>query len=105
MKILLDECVPKRLRVSLPGHTVETVTEAGWSGIKNGDLLTRAASRFDVFITVDSNLRFQQHLPRFAIAVVLLSAPSNKLASLAPLAPRILAVLPALRPGTLSTIG
>lgn len=71
----------------------------GWSGIKNGDLLTLAENQFDVFITVDRNLSFQQNLPKFNIAVLVLHAPSNRLADLRPLAPKILATLPTLTKG------
>jgi hypothetical protein len=53
MRVLLDECVPERLRAELTGHAVRTVAEMGWSGIKNGQLLQRAATEFDCFLTVD----------------------------------------------------
>lgn len=104
MNLLLDECVPKRLRNSLIGHTVKTTPEMGWAGIKNGALLTRAERSFDVFVTVDRNLSFQQNLPKFRIAVLLLRAQSNELATLEPLAPRMLSVLPTLKPGTITII-
>ena len=60
MRLLLDECVPARLQRALPSHQVSTVTQEGWSGFKNGKLLALAAARFDVFITVDKNLPYQQ---------------------------------------------
>ena len=104
MKILLDECIDRRLAKELPGHTVETVPKMGWAGVKNGQLLALAEADFDVFITVDRNLSFQQHLPKFKIAVVVLSASSNRLADLRPLAPKMLAALPSLQPGTATTI-
>ena len=56
MRLLLDESVPRRLRRALPAHTVKTAVEVGWSGVKNGALLTMAAAEFDAFITVDKNL-------------------------------------------------
>ena len=56
MRVLLDECVPRALRAELPGHEVETVSEAGWAGVKNGALLQLAATLFDVILTVDRNL-------------------------------------------------
>ena len=56
MRLLLDECVPARLRKALPGHEVSTVGLEGWSGIKNGKLLALAAAGFDAFVTVDKNL-------------------------------------------------
>jgi hypothetical protein len=71
----------------------------GWSGIENGELLTLAAKEFDVFITVDRNLSFQQNLPKFNIAVLVLHAPSNRLADLRPLVPKILSILPTLNKG------
>ena len=58
MKILFDECVPQRLRRFLPGYDVTTIPEAGWAGIKNGELLKIIAGNFDVFVTVDRNLSF-----------------------------------------------
>jgi hypothetical protein len=80
MRILLDECVPRGLRRSLPGHDVATVPELGWSGKKNGELMQFiAAEAFDIFLTVDQNLQFQQKLESAALAVVVLSAPSNQL--------------------------
>jgi hypothetical protein len=90
MRLLLDESVPSRLRGSLTDHSVRTVVEAGWSGIKNGKLLTLAAAEFDAFITVDKNLSFQQNLEKLPIAVVVLDAVSNELSVLAPLVPALL---------------
>ncbi len=60
MKVLLDECAPKYLKRVLTGHDVQTVQEIGWSGFENGDLLALAQTQFDVFITADKNLRYQQ---------------------------------------------
>jgi predicted nuclease of predicted toxin-antitoxin system len=61
MRVLLDECVPRALRRELPGHNVKTVAEAGWAGVKNGELLQLAANEFDVFLTIDRNLEYQQN--------------------------------------------
>ncbi|WP_295579958.1 DUF5615 family PIN-like protein [uncultured Lamprocystis sp.] len=72
LKVLLDECIDRRLARSLPGHAVKTVPQMHWSGLKDGALLAAAARQFDVFITVDRNLAFQQHLPAFTIAVLVL---------------------------------
>ena len=77
----------------------------GWAGIKNGELLTLAEKAFDVFITVDRNLSFQQNLLKFDIAVLVLHATSNRLADLRPLAPKILATLPALKKGEAEHVG
>lgn len=65
MKILLDECVDRRLAKDIVGHEVKTVPQMGWATIKNGELLTLAEREFDVFVTVDRNLSFQQNLPRY----------------------------------------
>lgn len=79
MKILLDECVPKRLGRALFEHQVMTTPQAGWAGIKNGELLGRAAEDFDIFVTVDRNLAFQQNLSSLPLPVVVIHARSNKL--------------------------
>jgi hypothetical protein len=101
VNILPDENLDWRLRWDLPGHTVESVPLIGWAGLKNGALLTRAEGRFDVLLTMDSNMVRQQNLARFKIAVIALQARSNRLADTQPLMPKVLAVLPSLQPGTL----
>ena len=87
MKVLLDECVPRKLRRELTEHSVTTVTERGWSGIKNGKLLALAESEFEVFLTVDQNLKYQQNLKAFEIGIILLVARKNCLKALLPLIP------------------
>ncbi len=82
MRILLDECLPRRLKRDLVGHETKTVPEMGWAGKTNGALLTVAQVDFDVFLTVDRNLSFQQDINKFNIAVVVLVAKSNKHAAL-----------------------
>ncbi len=104
MTILLDECLDWRLGRELAGHDVKTVRDMGWDGIDNGRLLALAHTRFQVFITGDRNLSFQQNLPRFAIAVVVLKAASIRLVDTRPLMPKVLALLPALKPGQLVTV-
>ena len=99
MKILLDECIDRRLARELSGHFVRTVPQAGWASIENGALLTLAEGKYDVFITVDQNLRHQQNLPKFRIAVLVIGAPSNRLGDLLPLVPAILAALASCKPG------
>jgi len=76
MRILLDESLPRRLRRSFAGHEVVTVVEAGWSGVENGELLRLAATRFDVFVTADQNLQFQQNLSALPLTVAVLVAPN-----------------------------
>jgi hypothetical protein len=104
VKILLDECIDRRLAKALKGHAVKSVPQMGWATIKNGRLLALAEKEFDVFVTVDRNLSFQQHLPKFNIAVLVLSVTSNRLADLLPLAPRMLTAFPNLKPGQATTI-
>jgi len=82
VKILLDECVPKRLGRLLSTHDVVTTPEAGWAGVGNGELLERASKDFDVFITVDRNLTFQQNPSNLPLPVIVIHAPSNKLKDL-----------------------
>ena len=77
----------------------------GWATIKNGELLALAEKEFDVFITVDRNLSFQQNLPKFNIAVLVLQAHSNRLADLNPLAPKVLSILPSLTKGKAEVVG
>jgi hypothetical protein len=77
----------------------------GWAAIKNGELLALAEKEFDVLITVDRNLSFQQNLPKFNIAVLVLRAHSNRLADLKPLAPQVLAILPSLIKGKAEVVG
>jgi predicted nuclease of predicted toxin-antitoxin system len=89
MRLLLDESVPRRLVRHFPAHEVKTVVEMGWGGVKNGALLKLAGREFDVFITVDKNLQYQQNLATLPIAVVILSAPTNDLDHLLPLVPKI----------------
>ena len=73
MKILLDECVPWPMRRLLRNHACTSVQEKGWSGIRNGDLLQRAEADFELFITADQNIRYQQNLARRRIAIIELS--------------------------------
>ena len=80
MRILLDECLPARLRRDLPGHTVQTVPQAGWAGVKNGKLLNLVAnaSAFDLFVTVDKNLPNEQKTTGLPFAIVILRTKSNR---------------------------
>lgn len=94
MRVLLDECVPRALREQLPGHEVKTVAESGWSGVKNGELLRLAAQRYDVLLTVDRNLEYQQNFLGAEIAVIVIHAPSNDIAVLQPLMPQVLEAIP-----------
>ena len=92
----------------LSGHfrpyRVTTVGKAGWSGTKNGRLLRQAAGEFDIFVTVDRNLSFQQNLGNVELAVIVLCAPSNRLQDLVPLVPRVLELIPSVRPGEVVSV-
>jgi len=74
VRVLLDECVDWRLGRELAPHEVKTARQMGWTTLKNGELLALASAQFDVFVTVDRNLSFQQHIVSFSIAVLMLQA-------------------------------
>jgi len=99
VRILLDECLPKRLKRDLVGHEARTVPEMGWASKRNGELLTLAEGSFDVFLTVDRNLSFQQDVTRFKLAVVVLVANGNRYSDLQPLVSDVLAALVGVAPG------
>ena len=104
MRVLLDECLPKKLKRKLPGHEATTVPERGWAGIKNGTLLRLAEAEFDVFLTTDRNLQFQQNLAVLNLAVIVLAAPNTKLSSLEPLMDEVEQTLAAIVPGAVITV-
>jgi len=105
LRILLDECVPRGLKRSLrEKRLVLTVPEAGFAGLKNGQLLRSIDGKFDVFVTTDKSIRYQQNLSAYTIAFVLLRASSNDITDLLPLVPQLLARLNDLVPGTLLVI-
>ena len=105
MKVLLDECVDRRLARDIAGHEVRTVPEAGWAGLKNGELLKQAQEQFEVFVTVDRNLPFQRDLSDFSIAVVILRTPTNRLDDLRTLVPELLTVIPTSKRGEVTWLG
>jgi hypothetical protein len=104
MRVLIDECLDWRLAKGLPGHTVTSVPRMGWAGVKNGRLLALAEQQFDIFITGDRNVSFQQDIPQFRIAVVVLAAASTQLKDTLPLMLPLLAKLPQLQPGTVTVL-
>ena len=104
MRVLLDECLNWRLSRALQGHYCVSVMKMGWSGITNGKLLMLAQEQFDVFITGDRNLSFQQHLPRLQIAVVVLAGKSTQLSDTLPLMTRVSDLLETIQPGTVHLI-
>ena len=104
MRILIDECLDWRLGRALTGHDCLSVQKMGWSGVKNGRLLALAQEEFDVFLTADRNLSFQQNTTRFQIAVVVLVAGSTQLNRTLPLMTQVLALLPGLTPGQIAIV-
>lgn len=101
MRILLDEDLPRRLGALLLGHEPVTVQRAGWSGIKNGKLLALAGVRFDLFLTMDGGLEFQQNLSTLPGAVLIIEALSNRMEHLEPLVPALLTSLTEMQARTL----
>ena len=99
MRILIDECLDWRLCRALTGHHCVSVHRVGWGGLTNGILLQQAEGEFDVFLTGDTNLRFQQNLTKFNIAIIVLEAGSTRLVDTAKLMPNVLKTLPTVRPG------
>jgi hypothetical protein len=106
MKVLLDECIPRKLKNSLQGHDCQTVPEAGLAGQKNGALLSLAESDgFEVFLTMDKGLEYQQNLAGRAIAIIILRAQSNRLADLLPHLPACITIMRSNRPGQVIRAG
>ncbi len=90
MRILLDESVPRDLGKELVGHHVRTVQQVGWAGLQNGELLKNAREQFDVMITGDQNMEYQQNPAGLQLPVVILVAANNRIESLRPLVPKLL---------------
>lgn len=105
MKVLLDECVDRRLADYLREFDITTVAAHGWGGITNGKLLALAQAEFEIFVTVDRNLSFQQHLSNFDLAVILLVSKSNRLQDLLPFVPELITAIPLAERGKLAMIG
>ena len=105
MRILLDESLPRKLALELTGHEVQTVQKRGWSGLKNGVLLRTAGQEFQVFLTGDQNMEFQQNPAALPISVIVIVAVSNRIETLRPLVPEVLEALQGIRPGQLVRVG
>jgi hypothetical protein len=106
MHLLLDECVPRPLKRDIVGHLVEHVTDRGWTGKENGELLALMMREgFAGFVTVDQNLEFQQNIQASGIAVIVLVARANRLKELRPLVPTLLEALERAKPGELIRVG
>jgi hypothetical protein len=99
VRVIIDECLPRRLASELTGHAVFTVQQAGMA---NGELLARIQGSFDAFITIDQNIVAQQTTAKLSIGVIVLRAPSNKFDDVKPLVPQILEALSSLQPGQIA---
>ena len=105
MRVLLDNCVPWRLGVRLKPHDVQSVVKLGWAALLDRPLLDAVAGSYDIFVTMDKSIRFQQRLDGRSFAVVILRARSNAIKDLLPLVPELLQKLPTLKPGDVCEIG
>jgi PIN like domain len=104
VRILLDECVPRVLKQELSGCEVSTVRAMGWEGVKNGKLLSLAAQEFDVFLTIDRNMRYQQNVQHYEIAILVVITKTNRLEDILPLMPKVIATLKGLEPRTITEV-
>ena len=94
MKLLIDENLPKRLKLDFPKHEIFTVTDLGWNSKTNGELLDlMIEDEFEVLLTFDKNLQYQQNFKKYPIAVITFNAEDNTYATIKPLVPRILELL------------
>lgn len=108
INILLDECLPQKLKYRIEeldsGFVTKTVPEMDWASIADGELLGKAEKEFDIFITSDRNLSFQQPIKDCAIHVILLKAPTNTYEDLLPLIEGLTPVIKAHQPGQFSEV-
>jgi hypothetical protein len=105
VRVFLDESIDWRFARDIVGHDVKTARQMGWTTIQNGALLTLASQHFDVFVTLDRNLSFQQNLDSFSIAVVVLKAKTSRLTDLRPLIPNLLVAIESAQSGVAKFIG
>jgi hypothetical protein len=105
MRLLLDENFPADFVKHFAGHEVLTIHSLGWAGIKNGELLRRAAGICEVFVTLDRNLEFQQNIKALTFGVIVVRSRSNRLADLVPLVADILQAAGRVAPGTIERAG
>lgn len=105
MKVLLDECVTHYLKRDFTGHEVHTVEEAGFKGLKNGRLLQVASDQYDILVTVDKNLQYQQNLKTIVIAVIVLKAKRSTYPMLKHLMPQVLEAIEKIKPGEMIVVG
>ena len=103
--MLLDESLPRPWKQEIPNHEVLHVADLGWQGLRNGELLRRAASEgFEVLITADRNIEHQQNLALARLAVVAVRSPRNRIQELRPLTPALLKALTGIQPGQLRRV-
>ena len=106
MRILLDENLPRQLKQHFTADVEAlTVQERGWSGKKNSKLLRLAAEEFDVFLTMDRGVEFQQNVAHLSIAILIIRAPSNRFEDLQPLIPEVREALKGIQPGQVTRVG
>jgi hypothetical protein len=105
-RVLFDENMPRKLRRELPEFAVRTVQEEGWAGLKNGELLRAVtlSSSFDVFVTVDQRLRYQQNIGRLSVGVVVIETFDTTLANLRTMLPQLRAAIEDTAPGTIAVV-
>jgi predicted nuclease of predicted toxin-antitoxin system len=104
-RVLFDEDVPRQLRRDLPASHIRTAQEEGWSAFKNGELLSRAAADFDVLLTADKNLQYQQNLARFDIGIVVIGSLDTRLQNIRTLLPNIRTAIENVAPGSVIVVG
>jgi predicted nuclease of predicted toxin-antitoxin system len=106
MRILLDENLPRQLKQHFTADIEAlTVQERGWSGTKNSELLRLAAEEFDVFLTMDRGVEFQQRVENLSIAILIIRAPSKRFEDLQPLIPEVREALKGIQPGQVTRVG
>jgi predicted nuclease of predicted toxin-antitoxin system len=105
MKVLIDENLPRKLADHLKGHECRTVAECGWAGKQNGELLSLAGTEFEVLLTLDKNIPYQQDLKLGRIARLIVRAPSNRIQDLLLVIPDCLAALQSIGPGQVARVG
>lgn len=104
MKVLFDECLPKRLKQAFHVFEIKTVPEMGWAGKTNGELLRLAVGKFETFVTIDQNLQYQQNLETSGMAIILIRVKNNRYETFEPLIPKIQQALQTIQTGQLIPI-
>jgi len=105
VRVLLDECLPARLKRALPGHAVQTVPEAGWRSSKDGVLLRFAEKNFDVFVTIDKAMEREHHLAAFSLGFIILQVKSNRLIDFQPILAQLTDAIAGIKSGEVVHIG